>query len=512
VTVTHGSDAASDGDAGDQGAGDHGTGDHGTGDHGVGLGRRAVVNSAKLGAAMLASWVLAFAGRLLLPTLLSADDFGRLTFIESATIMVMSFVAFGADTYIRREVSARPEHARDFGRPLTIIRLVAGSLVAGVFGLVFGVIAGSGKEAVIAALFALGQVALTIGQTNAAFLQAAHNVNWVTIMTVAAKVLWFVLLVGLLAPGAGMLALPIAFAVSETARALQLRRAVRAEYGSWPKQPLANAFTVIRKSVPFYIDAINLTFTMYNFPIILGLLSGDADEAGYYGLASLILSVPMMFAPLFSWVGIPVLARLHAVDRDLMWRRVTMIVDTLLVVFFAGGVFILLGADLVMAVFGDKYDPAVPALAMLAFSLPATFLATVLGGAYVTDGRGWQNTRVNVVTMVGMTVAAIVTTAVAGDTIEGRAAWLTAAVVVVGEWITVAWLFLMRGIHRLSAVTLARLGVLVAAAALGGVDRIANGSVGTLSLVAAVLTVAMTVWALPGVLRTGKVLVGRADD
>ena len=71
---------------------------------------------------------------------------------------------------------------------------------------------------VAALVFGLGQIAIVLGRTNAAYLQARQDVRIVSISAVATKILWLAILLILFAGGVELMAIPIALLVSEVLR------------------------------------------------------------------------------------------------------------------------------------------------------------------------------------------------------------------------------------------------------------------------------------------------------
>jgi O-antigen/teichoic acid export membrane protein len=428
---------------------------------GAGLARAAITNSLQLGGALLLSWMLAFAGRLMLPRVLGQSRYGELSFIESVTVLTMSLLSGGVDTYIRRDVAARPEHASDFMRPLARLRLGTGVAMAAIFSIAFLLTEGSVERSLVAGAFGLGQVALLLGQTNASYLHAIRKVGPVSVSTVVTKVLWFVVLLTLLQVGPTLLALPVALLASEVLRNIWLRRFVRREFGPPHAAPVRAATKVLRSSLPYYLDAVNGQFTVYCLPIALGLLA-SSESVGLYAAASMAMSIPFLFAPLFGPVLLPIFARLYLQGDEVLWRRIRELVDTTIVVVAAAGVLLLAGANLVITVlFGEEFRSAAPTFGVMAVSMPATFLAMLLAGGCISDGRGWQSTRINIGTMIGMVGAGLLAIALVDDSEPGASAVAAALVLVTAEWITVAWLWIRRPFGALSTTTLIELGIVV---------------------------------------------------
>ena len=406
-----------------------------------GLGRRAVLDSAALGISLGMSWTLAFAGQIALRRVLGSERFGVLTFVESITLLVISLLAFGVDTYIRREVSIRPAHAVEIARPLSLVRWGAAVALSAGMGLVFFLTTRQLERALLASAFSLAMAAVIMGQTSAAYLHAIRAVKGVSQSAVATKVLWLLLVALVLAGPFPLFAAPLALFFSEGLRNIWLRADFRRHLGRpQPGSPRV-ALGVIRASTPYYVDSINLAFTSYAIPAMLGLLASDA-EAGYFSTARQVMSVPMFFVPLLSWVLTPVLSRIRLRGSGMLWDRVHGIIAATIVPIFAGSLLLIPLVGLAVPVlFGEGFRPAEAAVAMLVPGLACTFLAVVLASALIADGKAWTVTRVNLVTVIGMIVTAAVPMQLSAAGPSGRAALWGAAVLGVWESITVVLLW-----------------------------------------------------------------------
>ena len=208
----------------------------------MGLARQAMNDSARLGVALGASWIVAFAGRLLVPRVLGNERYGELAYIESLTLLVTTLLAFGTDTYIRTAVARQREHALEFARPLAMGRLIGGSALAGVFGIAFARGSSSVEQGAIATLYMLGQLTQLLGQTQAAYLHAIQKVKAVSLSSVVSKLVWFSLLAVMMGAGVRLLAVLIALLGAESLRLWWLTRAFHAELGVPARAPFSACY------------------------------------------------------------------------------------------------------------------------------------------------------------------------------------------------------------------------------------------------------------------------------
>jgi O-antigen/teichoic acid export membrane protein len=426
---------------------------------------RTAGNSLILSLSVAGSWGFAFVGQVALRRVLGDERLGIVSFVESVATLAVVFISLGVDTYVRREVALDADHARSFARPLERVRLGIGMLIAGLVTGGFALAGAPGDEVVLAALWAAGQVALLLGQTSVAYLHAVQEVRGVAWAGVAVKALWLAVALSVLQSSVALWAAPLALAVSETARLWWARRLFRTHIGEPAAAPLSTARMIVGRSMPYYLDGLNVTFNRYIVPALLGALA-TTTESGYYSTAALLMTLPFFFLPVVTWVVPPMFARMHAMGRDQLWlaaRRLALSIAPLGVV-VAGGM-IAFSRLAMTVVNGDSFTPAVASFAILSVTFPFTFISVVLSSSLVADGRGWAVTRLNFVTFLGMTTSAATAIALAGSG-RGDAAAAGTAAVVVWEIITLAWFWwscrLGRPPWRVFATVVAGLGAVAA--------------------------------------------------
>src|SRR5439155_4384351 len=92
----------------------------------------SIRNTLALGGSLVATWTVALGVRLILPRHLGPESFGAFQFADAFTTAFFVVTSLGVETYIRKEVSTRREHASDFLGGLLLLRFVMTALVVAV--------------------------------------------------------------------------------------------------------------------------------------------------------------------------------------------------------------------------------------------------------------------------------------------------------------------------------------------------------------------------------------------
>ncbi len=359
---------------------------HGTLRHDV---RRAVGDAAKLGLSLVGTWAIGLAVRVYLPRHLGPEAFGGFQFADAFTTALLVAAVLGVDTYTRKEVATRREHASDFfgGTFLMRLALSAVLLAAGTAAL-----HAAGKDdQVLRLVVVLGaaQVLAGLSAIYAAMLQAVGRVNGLSVWNVASKVAWGVGIAAALAAGWGVTGAAAAVLASEALKCAALAVLTRRHVGLRFRVDLRASAAVVRASLPFF--TANVATMLYGKVdvTIMSFLAGDT-EVGWYGAAATVAGMSMLLSPLIGWVLLPLTSRAAArseAELMLVTRRAT---ETILSVAIPTSLLLYVAAEPVVALmFGPAYGPAVLSLRLLAPTFVLSYVAMVSASVLVRLERGW---------------------------------------------------------------------------------------------------------------------------
>jgi O-antigen/teichoic acid export membrane protein len=352
-------------------------------------------NTLKLGVSLAASWGIGLVGRLIVPRYLGPQVFGAFQFADSftATFFVLSILGF--DTYIRKEVSVRRDHASEFFGGLLVLRLLVSAVAV---CLMLLVIAATGKSALVRRLvliFSVYQVFNVLDTSYASLLNAAGSVGRLSIWNVLAKLLWAAGIVTAALLGGGAEAFAGALALSEAVRAAVLTRVARQVIGLRFRIDVARTREAVIASLPFGV--VGVTGTLYATADIslMAFLSSDV-ELGWYGAASSLVSVALVLAPILHNVVLPMMSRAAArSDEEFTFlgrRSLEVLVSIVTPIALLGA----LAADVViLTVFGRAFAPAARSFRILCPTFLLIYISILPALLLTRLGRGWAVTWVS---------------------------------------------------------------------------------------------------------------------
>ena len=360
----------------------------------------AFVNSLKLGSSLLLTWGIALFTRLYIPRFLGPERFGTLNFADAFTATAFVAMGLGIDTYVRKEISVRPEHASDFIGGVVALRII---LLAFVFaGMEIVMRAGhqSRDVRILVYIYGFAQFFTVGGLTSAGLLQATGKVNEMSVLSVVIKVVWAICIFVAIAFRLDLWAFALTVALTESAKSLILfglaRKHLRFTFRIQPR----TTWLAIVAALPFFVSG--LATTVYDkMGVNLLEFMTTRREVGWYGAASGFASMMLLFAPLMSWVIIPLFARSAAESPDELFRMVRRSMEFLLALATPVAMLMFAGADVWVAVaFGKAFAPAAMSLRVLSIATFLMYVSIVAAYALAVLNYTWRMSLTFVAGMV----------------------------------------------------------------------------------------------------------------
>lgn len=357
----------------------------------------AVRNTFKLGSSLMLTWVIGLAARVLLPRYLGPQQFGELNFADAFTGTAFVFIGLGLDTYIRKEVAVRHEHASEFFGGILVIQAAITLLVFGVVAAILHATNRSRELSWIVFSFGVAQVIVCLNGTFAAMLHATGTVNRLAVASVVSKVLWAAGIVVGFRLGHPVMAIPVSLYLTEAGKMALLWSLVRKRLDLRFRVDFAVARKVIVACLPFYLGGIAVVAASRVDVSLLEFLLSDPREIGWYGAASTLARLGLILTPLLQWVLMPLFARASARSEEELRVAISRSMELVLTLAMPISLLLSVGADVwVKVMFGSAYEPAALSLRLLAPVFVMTYIATVSSTCLQLMDRGWTATYVTI--------------------------------------------------------------------------------------------------------------------
>lgn len=421
---------------------------------------RSIRNTLALGGSLVATWTVALGVRLILPRFLGPDSFGAFQFADAFTAAFFVVTSLGVETYIRKEVTTRKEHASEFVGGLLVLRVVMSALVIAAMVALMHATGRPVHIQTLVLLFAAYQLFYGLNETGAALLHAVGSVDGLALLNVGAKLVWGAGILGALSMGAGVEGVAVALAASEALKSGVLLLLARRHLELRLAVDVARTAAVVAASLPFYLNYLAHSIYGRLDISLMSFLTSDA-EVGWYGAAQNLSGLALMITPLMGWVLLPMFSRAAALSEQHLNAVVRRTLEAVLSAAVPVTLLLGLGADVIVpAIFGPAFAPAVASLRILAPIFILTYVAMVAASVLIRLERGWAVTAIS---LAGLVVNATLNWLLipAAWHALGRggagvgAAW---ALVVTETFVTVLMMILLgrRAFDRRSATTLAK--------------------------------------------------------
>lgn len=354
----------------------------------------ALLNTAKLGGSLILTWGVGLGARLLIPRFLGPLEFGSLSFADAFAGTTFVLLGLGMETYIRKEIPVRPEHAGEFIGGLLAVRL---AMVAFLFvGMEIALRAMHRDESVrrLVYIYGLANFFSIGGGTSGAFLHAVGRVNEMSVLSVVTKLIWAAGIVSTVVFRLESWVIAASVAVSEGVKSLALFVLARRHLGFRLHVDLRATRAVVLASMPFFLSGLAANVTNKIDVTILATMTND-KEVGWYGAASGIAGLTMFLTPLISWVLVPLFARAAAASQGELYTTVRRSSEFILTLTIPVSLMIVVGADFIVPLaFGRAFSPAAPALQVLTIAYGLMYVSIVAWCALTVLKHTWGVTAI----------------------------------------------------------------------------------------------------------------------
>jgi O-antigen/teichoic acid export membrane protein len=350
----------------------------------------ALTNAVKLGSSLILTWGIALVTRLYIPRYLGPERFGALNFADAFTGTAFVVMSLGLDTYVRKEISVRPGHANDFVGGIVTLRLALLVLVYGAMEVVLRVTRCSPDVRMLVYIYGASQFFAHGGNTSAGLLHATGKVGEMSVLSVVIKVIWAICVFLAIILKLGLWAFPATFAATEGIKSFVLYWLARKYLGFQFRVNIKATLAVLLAALPFFVSGLATTVYDKIGVSLLEFLSSRL-EVGWFGAASGLSGVTLLFTPLLAWVVIPLFARSAAQSRDDLFKMVRRSLEFVLVAAIPVSTALFVGADIwVTLLFGQAFAPAAMALRVLSVATLLMYLSIVAVYALAVLNHTWS--------------------------------------------------------------------------------------------------------------------------
>jgi O-antigen/teichoic acid export membrane protein len=346
---------------------------------GVAAGGRTVRGFARLIGGLGAARVMDFGFYLILARALGVERFGVYTFSVSFVMLAHVLTDMGLSIVLARDVAKSPARIRALlseavrlKAALALVTMIAVGAAAGIAGLPRDVLAA-------VALLTIAMVSNSLAQTFEAILKSAGRAGSAGLSAFAQSTAGLLTGAALIVLGAGVFAGVLAYLV---AAVVHVSVAAARSRDLWRGQGAAEAprqrGRMLREALPLALSGVFIAIYFRIDAVMLQALQGERAVGLYGGVYRLFEALAILSAAARS-VLFPLMARAADGPADALRLLCRRSLRLQLMGTIGIAVFLSMQAEpIVLALLGDGFAPAAPALALLACAVPFAFMADLL--------------------------------------------------------------------------------------------------------------------------------------
>ncbi|MEX0761276.1 MAG: flippase [Dehalococcoidia bacterium] len=333
-------------------------------------------------------WVLSGVLILFLPRYLGAEGLGQLQFARSFAAILAVMATLGAHQFLVKEVARDHSQASHYIGTAIGMRLLASLLVIAAVSAVAQLSGFSVTAATVMYLAAATMVITSLARLLAGFLHGFEDMGGVALADVAGKltvvVVGTIVLVSMqnVMAYAGVLLMGAVVHLAVAALFLRSRILLRLDFY------MPRARTLLKGGVPFLLMAFILEIYNHADVVILRMFTNETTT-GWYAAALQFYRAAELFPLAITTALMPTLSRLHLTDVSMLASiaHKSIAVGALVVLPMSLGLSLLSERLIAFLPYPDTFQNSVPLLTLLALTIPATALLTILGTIAIAVDR-----------------------------------------------------------------------------------------------------------------------------
>lgn len=335
-----------------------------------------VKNFSVMFVSQVVTWGLAFVQTAYMTRALGPSVSGTIFFAWSIWVLAMTFATFGMDIFLNKQVALHPDQVSSLLGTSLLLRSLLYLLGSLAMTLYLWFLPDGREIGLVVALIGIANYFILQSNALTAVLQGLELMEFVSIASVASKLVGALLTIGLLWLGYGVYMVANVAIISTLVSFIIQLIAIRKRYainwhwnGQIAKQLIVggSAYVVMVFAVVVYqqIDAVSLKHFV------------SRDVIGWYGAANTYFSTLMFLPVVFGSVVFPSLVRTYERDPEHFGPAAAKSFDLMVLagIPIGFGLSVLAGA-IILLVNGPAYAPAIPILALLGLVLIYTYLST----------------------------------------------------------------------------------------------------------------------------------------
>lgn len=341
--------------------------------------------------------VLAFVVSVSVARDLGVDLYGLFVFGFAFPSWFLWLVSFELDTVVAVEVSADRSKAGSYLTAVTLLRIPFALVAVVILWVSVRLVITDAFAQLVTLILGAASILSTYASLYRTMFRAYERLEFAALVVVVERTIATFAILLLLVLGFGLLPIALVYVLT-TIIALVLSLVILKSRFVWftPKIEFSTMLNILKKSVPFAMEAIATTFLYSAGPLLATVLGSSAETGKFNAAFSLVLA---FLAPLavYHTVVLPSLSRLHREKPESMAK---VVYKSQKLCFLVGLPVVLGGAffsgQIITFVYGSAFAEAAQSFEILVIVIATTTLNIGLGAALAASGRQRLNLGISI--------------------------------------------------------------------------------------------------------------------
>jgi O-antigen/teichoic acid export membrane protein len=338
-------------------------------------------------ASQLITWALAVALVIFLPRYLGPAAMGQLQLATTVWAIVCTAAGFGSELMMIREIARRPQRTAEIVATVVALRWLFFAVGCAAVAAYVVLAEESGVLVALFVIIGAAQPVLLAGTAVQAALQGQERMQSVALATVVAKSVYTLLAMLAVFAGMDVKAVAVAVVAGNAAHMAVLFASLPAGSRCGWRFRAGLVRPLVVASAPFLAAALLLIGYQETSVIVVAAML-DVEAVGWFSVARTLMSTLLFVPTILATALFPAAARGHVTGTDMLTRIAGRSVKLMLVCGVAVGFGIAVTAEpIISLVYGARFLPSGPILAVFGLSLVATYQTVMLGTLLAASDR-----------------------------------------------------------------------------------------------------------------------------
>lgn len=336
-------------------------------------------SAGKLAQVQVITMALGLLTRMYMPRALGVEKLGLYYFAEAFPVLYFAWLSCGVDAYIRKTLPQKPAHVKDLSFSVLVFELGLALVIGVVLFVSLQFMSYDGET--IALVMVMGGYAAFLCIHRVILKQiflSLHEYRLASHVELAIKIGGTLLILVLLLVWPSPMPVAWVLFLGEVLGAVALTRELWRR--GWLVPPVDKTLLkrVLLASLPFLATSLFTELYANVDAAMLGRMVGNI-ELGFYGAATRLRGVFLMFLPIMSNALMPIMAETFGKSREHYLQLVKEAMRAVLVLAFWLTVTLMAFSDVATLILSGKdYAPSARIVAYLAPILPLTYVAVLI--------------------------------------------------------------------------------------------------------------------------------------